>query len=121
MENLAFKFDQSSRMTRRFYYLFIPQHKKPCVRTYSGTWFLSYGNVVNYGFVDFECREYHSKREFNADDYVSYIGTHCDHIVLKEPYKSKFYKGIRDAIMKNGNKIIFNDTIVLYLARKAEM
>lgn len=79
---------------------------------------LDYNNVVNYGFVDFECRKYHSKREFNADDYVSYLETHCDHIVLKEPYKSKFYAGIRDAILKAGNKIVLNDTIVLYLARK---
>ena len=79
---------------------------------------LAYNNVVNYGFIDFECREYPSKREFNADDYVSYLGTHCDHIVLKEPYRSKFYGGIRDAILEAGNKIVLNDTIVLYLARK---
>lgn len=79
---------------------------------------LAYNNVVIYGFVDFECREYSSKREFNADDYVSYLGTHCDHIVLKEPYKSKFYAGVRDAILEAGNKIKLNDTIVLYLARK---
>jgi ubiquinone/menaquinone biosynthesis C-methylase UbiE len=79
---------------------------------------LAYSNVVNYGFVDFECLEYYSKREFDADDYISYLGTHCDHIVLKEPYKSKFYAGIRDAILKAGNKIVFNDTIILYLARK---
>lgn len=79
---------------------------------------LVYGNVVNYGFVDLERREYSSKREFNADDYVSYLGTHCDHIVLKEPYQSKFYTGIRDAVLKAGNRIALNDTIVLYLARK---
>ena len=79
---------------------------------------LTYSNVVNYGFVDFESRKYYSKREFNADDYVSYLGTHCDHIVLKEPYKSKFYAGVKDAVLKAGNKIVFNDTIVLYLARK---
>jgi SAM-dependent methyltransferase len=79
---------------------------------------LTYGNVINYGFTDFECREYRSRREFDADDYVSYIGTHSDHIVLKEPYKSKFYAGIKDAIIKYGNKIVFNDTILLYLTRK---
>ncbi|HCW79969.1 MAG TPA: hypothetical protein DG942_02550 [Ruminococcaceae bacterium] len=56
--------------------------------------------------------------EHLADDYISYLGTHCDHIVLKEPYKSKFYTGVRDAILEAGNKIILNDTIVLYLARK---
>jgi ubiquinone/menaquinone biosynthesis C-methylase UbiE len=41
---------------------------------------LAYNNAVNYGFVDFECRKYYSRREFNADDYVSYLGTHLSYI-----------------------------------------
>lgn len=77
-----------------------------------------YSNVVNYGFTDFECREYHSRREFTADDYISYLGTHCDHIVLNDPDKSKLYAGIREAILEAGNRLVFYDTIVLYLARK---
>ena len=79
---------------------------------------LAYSNVVNYGFVDFECRNYHKTRKFNADDYVSYIGTHCDHITLQEPYKTRFFEGVRGAILDAGNMIILNDTIVLFLARK---
>ncbi|MHB1153925.1 MAG: class I SAM-dependent methyltransferase [Eubacteriales bacterium] len=79
---------------------------------------LTYRNVVNYGFVDFECRNYYKTREFNADEFVSYIGTHCDHITLQEPYKSRFYEGIRDVILSFDNRILLNDTIVLYLARK---
>ena len=79
---------------------------------------LEYSNVVNYGFTDLECRKYQSRRVFNADDYIAFIGTHCDHIVLKEPDRSKFFAGIREAILAFGNKIEFEDTIVLYLARK---
>lgn len=79
---------------------------------------LAYSNVVNYGFVDFECRNYHKTRELNADEFVSYIGTHCDHITLQEPYKTKFYTGIKDAILSAGNIITIYDTIVLYLSRK---
>jgi trans-aconitate methyltransferase len=79
---------------------------------------LAYNNVENYGFVDYECLNYHQTREFNADDYVSLIGTHSDHIVLQEPNKTNFYEGIRDVIWNAGNKITLNDTIVLYLSRK---
>lgn len=79
---------------------------------------LTYGNVVNYGFVDFECRSYYKTREYSADDYVSLISTHADHITLQEPYRSKFYEGVRDAVLSFGNRITLNDTIVLYLARK---
>jgi hypothetical protein len=57
-------------------------------------------------------------RNFTADEYVLYISTHSDHITLQEPYKSKFYSGIRDVISKFNNNITLYDTINLYLARK---
>ena len=79
---------------------------------------LSYNNVVNYGFKDLERRDYYATRIYNADDYVSYIGTHCDHISLSEPYKSKFYAGIKKAIVEAGNKIVLHDNIRLYLTKK---
>lgn len=79
---------------------------------------LEYDNVKNYGFTDYECRQYHETRVYNADEYISYISIHAPHLTLQEPHKSKFYKGIRDAILSFGNKITLHDTIVLYLARK---
>ena len=77
-----------------------------------------YANAPNYGFVDFEKREFYGKREFTADEYVAFSGTHCDHIVLPEPYKTKFFDGLREAVLEAGNRIVFNDTFVLYLAKK---
>ena len=77
-----------------------------------------YGNAVNYGYADLEKREFYGQRVFTADEYVSFCGTHCDHIVLKEPYKTKFYEGIRKAVLEAGDRIVFNDTYVLYLTRK---
>ncbi len=79
---------------------------------------LEYKNVVKYGFTGFERREYKESVEFNSDDYVSLISIQADHLTLQEPYKSKFYAGIRDAILSFGNKIILNNTIILYLIRK---
>ena len=77
-----------------------------------------YENAVNYGYTEFETRLYHGTREFTADEYVAYCGTHCDHIVIPEPYKTKFYNGLKKAVLDAGNKIVFNDTYVLHLARK---
>jgi hypothetical protein len=79
---------------------------------------LAYENVVNHGFVDLERRNYPQTREFTADAYVSYIGTHCDHMTLREPDRTRFYEGVRDAIRKAGDRITLYDTIALYLARK---
>jgi phosphoribulokinase len=79
---------------------------------------LDYEAREKYGFVGLECRQYYKKREYNADDYVSLIGTHSDHLTLQEPYRSKFFEGIKEVIVNAGNKITLYDKIVLYLAKK---
>lgn len=77
-----------------------------------------YNNAVNYGFVDFERREYHQVVEYTADEYVTFISICAHQLTIAEPYKSKFLDGIRNAILSFGDKITLNNTIVLYLARK---
>lgn len=77
-----------------------------------------YTNATNYGYEGFEKREYYGKREFTADEYVAFSGTHCDHIVISEPYRSQFYNGLREAVLEAGDKIVFHDTFVLYLVKK---
>lgn len=79
---------------------------------------LEYKNVLNYGFENFKYKEWKNKRILNADEYISYISTHCEYITLQEPHKSNFYTGIRKAIIDAGNKIVIIDTIPLYLVQK---
>ncbi len=79
---------------------------------------LDYTACEKYGFVNLERREYLKTREYNADDYVTLIGTHADHILLQEPNRSKFYNGIKDAILNAGNKITLYDKITMYLTQK---
>lgn len=77
-----------------------------------------YANAVKYGYVDFEKREYHGSRVLTAEEYVGLSGTHCDHLVIPEPYRSRFFDGLRQAVLEAGDRIVFRDTFVLYLARK---
>ncbi len=79
---------------------------------------MEYKNAINYGFTNFVYKEWKKERVLNAEEFCSYIGTHCDHINLEEPYKSKFYEGIRKAIQNVGDKITLIDTIPLYLVQK---
>ena len=79
-----------------------------------------YTHAAEYGYVDFEKREYHGERVFTADEYVAFCGTHCDHIVIPEPDKSKLFSGLREAVLEAGNRIVFQDTYVLYLAKKPQ-
>ena len=77
-----------------------------------------YTNAPKYGYIDFERREFYGQRVFTADEFVSYRGTDCTSLVIPEPYQSLFYNGLREAVLEAGNKIVFNDTYVLYLAKK---
>ena len=79
---------------------------------------MDYKNVLNYGFTNLFYKEWKKERVLNAEEFCSYIGTHCEHIDLEEPYRSKFYNGIREAILRAGDKITLVDTIPLYLAQK---
>lgn len=79
---------------------------------------MNYTNVIHYGFTDLVCREYQSRRVLSAEEYTAYIGTHSDHIVLREPDRSEFFTGVRNAILEAGDRIEIEDTVILYLARK---
>ena len=77
-----------------------------------------YESAVDYGYADFERREFFGRREMTADEYVAFCGTHCDHLVIPEPCKTRFFEGLRRAVREAGDRIVFLDTYVLYLAKK---
>ena len=79
--------------------------------------------------ASFKCLTSHSKPttlhypnpgwvQMDPDEYVSYCGTHSDHIVIPEPGRTQFFEALRKTVAENGGKVVFEDTHVLYLARK---
>ncbi len=92
------------------------QYYKPEIPYTHGSF--KYDNAPNYGYADFQKRDFHGRRVMNPEEYAAYCGTHCDHIVIPEPYKSAFFEGLRNVVAENGGKVIFEDTYVLYLTRK---
>ena len=77
-----------------------------------------YMNGTAYGFTFLGKYEFPGTREYTADEYVQFIHTHADHITLREDCREPFYEGVRDAILRHGNRIVFEDSYVLYLYRK---
>lgn len=77
-----------------------------------------YDNAVKYGYTDFEKHSFHGRRVMTADQYIAFCGTHCDHLVIPEPYKTPFFDGLRNAVLEAGNEVVFEDTYWLYVARK---
>ena len=77
-----------------------------------------YENAPEYGFVDLERREFLGRRVFTADEYAAFCATHCDHLVIPEPERTLFFDGLRKTVREAGDRIVFEDTHVLYLAHK---
>ncbi|MGI5959689.1 MAG: class I SAM-dependent methyltransferase [Massiliimalia sp.] len=77
-----------------------------------------YENALKYGYTDWEQREFHGRREMTAETYAGLCQTHCDHLVIPEPYQSKFFEGIKQAVLDAGNHIVFYDTFVLMTVKK---
>ena len=89
--------------------------KPETVYTHGG---FKYENATAYGYTGFERKDFYGKREMTADEYVAFCGTHCDHIVVPEPYRTRFFEGLRNAVLEEGNKLVYSDTYILYLAKK---
>ena len=77
-----------------------------------------YDNASKYGYADFERHDFYGRRVMSPDEYVSFCGTHCDHIVIPEPYKTAFFDALKSAVAENGGKVVFDDTYVLYVTKK---
>ncbi|MBO4928521.1 MAG: class I SAM-dependent methyltransferase [Clostridiales bacterium] len=78
----------------------------------------NYMDGGSYGLTFLEKKVFLGRREYTADEHNQYLGTHSTHITLKEEYKDLFFNGVRDAVIKHGNKVIFDDEYILYLYRK---
>ena len=77
-----------------------------------------YTAAAEYGYTEVERHEFKGQRVFTADEYAAFCGTHSDHIVIPEPLRTEFFEDLRKAVLKAGDRIVFNDTYVLYLAKK---
>ena len=77
-----------------------------------------YDNAVNYGFTELETKYFKGRREYTADEYIQYIGTHSDHITLEEPYRTPFFAGVYEVVQAHGGKVVYNDTYILKTVRK---
>ena len=92
------------------------QYYKPEIQYKHGGF--RYAAAPEYGYENLEKYEFKGRRTFTADSYVAFSGTHCDHIVIPEPLRTEFFEGLRNAVLDAGDRIVFNDTYVLYLTRK---
>jgi len=91
------------------------RHYRP-TEEYKGGY--KYKDCLKYGFEEFVMHEYYGKREFTAEQYTAYCGTHCTHMVIEPGHRKAFFDGLRNTVLAAGNKIVFWDTYILMMAKK---
>ena len=92
------------------------QYFRPAIPYTHGSF--RYEDALKYGYTDWRKSEFHTTQIHTADEYVAFCGTHCDHIVTPEPYKSRLFAGLRQAVLDFGNRLKVLDTHVLMTVRK---
>lgn len=75
-------------------------------------------NVVNYGFEPIEVSDFYYDTDMTADEFVSFTMTHCDHITLPEPNRTRFIEGLREAINSHGGIWRRHDRVNVVKTRK---
>ena len=79
-----------------------------------------YTAAPEYGYSEVERYEFKGQRVFTAEEYVSFNGTHCDHIVIPEMIRKEFFEKLKSVVLEAGNRVVFNDTYILYLTKKKD-
>lgn len=75
-------------------------------------------NVMNYGFTPIEVSDFEYDTDMTADEFVHFAMTHADHITLKEPERTLFTEGLRDAINRHGGIWKRHDRVNVVKTRK---
>lgn len=76
------------------------------------------GNAVHYGFEPIEITDHEYDTDMTADEFVCFTMTHADHITLREPNRTLFTEGLRDAINRYGGIWKRHDRVNVVKARK---
>ena len=92
------------------------QYFKPAIPYTHGSF--RYEDALKYGYARWRKKEFRTTQIYTADEYVAFCGTHCDHIVTPEPYKSRLLAGLRQAVLDFGNRLEVWDSHILMTVRK---
>ena len=74
--------------------------------------------ALKYGFTDISAKRYYRTRTYTAEEFLAYLVTDEDHLMLSETKRAAFFNEIRKTLMRYGDKVTLYDTIDLQIAKK---
>ena len=74
--------------------------------------------ALKYGFTDVSSKRYYRTRTYTTGEFLAYLATDEDHLMLSETKREAFFNEIRKTLMRYGDKVTLYDTIDLQIAKK---
>lgn len=74
--------------------------------------------ALKYGFIDVSAKRYYRTRTYTTEEFLAYLTTDADHLVLSETKRAAFFNEIRKTLARYGDKVTMYDTIDLQIAKK---
>ena len=74
--------------------------------------------ALKYGFIDVSSKRYYQTRTYTTEEFLAYLATDADHLLLSETKREAFFNEIRKTMTRYGGKITMYDTVDLQIARK---
>ncbi len=74
--------------------------------------------ALKYGFTDVSSKRYYRTRTYTTSEFLDYLATDEDHLMLSETKREAFFNEIRKTLMRYGDKVTLYDTIDLQIAKK---
>ena len=74
--------------------------------------------ALKYGFTDVSAKRYYRTRTYTTEEFLAYLATDEDHLMLSETKRAAFFNEIRKTLLRYGDKVTLYDTIDLQIAKK---
>jgi hypothetical protein len=74
--------------------------------------------MEQYGFTDVTMKLYEASKIYGADEYLALLDTYSDHRALPNDDRTALYAGIKEAILRHGDRHELNFIFQLYMGRR---
>ena len=109
----------------KYYKSFYGSAQRPTKKSMEDLWKPSelytsfrFEGMEQYGFTDITMNLFDAVHEYTSDEYIALLNTMSDHISLPADNRKALESGIRNAILRHGNRYNVNAVFQLYMGRK---
>ena len=118
-------YEEIQTIYEKYYYSYYTSNARPIKKSKEdflkpSEIYISYRfeDLKTYGFKDISMKFYDGEKTYSADEYIVLLETMSDHKSLPNSNRMALYAGIKEAIIKHGNRHKVDYIFQLYMGRK---